>query len=207
MPLIEPDGLWCDIRTAGFGEKVPALFLDRDGTLIELVDYLSDPADVRLIAAVVDEVRHANRAGSAVVIVTNQSGVGRGYYDWAAFEAVQNRLDELLAEHGAVVDAVYACGHPPPAAGGPEQSAFRKPSPGMLLRAGDDLGLDLAESRIIGDAATDLAAGKAAGLCCGDLVATGYGLRDGEAALALAGDGFQVHLTESPARSPESDAT
>jgi D-glycero-D-manno-heptose 1,7-bisphosphate phosphatase len=192
--MIEPDGIWCDVRTVDRAENLPALFLDRDGTLIELVDYLSEPDDVRLIDDAVDLIRAANRAGTAVVIVTNQSGIGRGYYDWEAFEAVQRRLHELLAGAGAVVDAVYACPHPPPEAGGPSNSLYRKPAPGMLLRARDDLLLDLAASRIVGDTAIDMAAGKAAGVKSGILVGTGYGIRDRADALALSGDGFSVSV-------------
>jgi D-glycero-D-manno-heptose 1,7-bisphosphate phosphatase len=191
MPLIEP-GLWRDIRVPGRRECVPALFLDRDGTLIDLVDYLCDPAEVRLIDRVVETVKEANRAGVAVVVVTNQSGIGRNYYDWDAFEAVQNRVYDLLDGENAFVDAVYACPDLPSGAGGPEMSAFRKPAPGMLLRAADDLGLNLAESRIFGDAATDLAAGKAAGVKTGVLVETGYGARDLDAACALADMEFGV---------------
>lgn len=192
MPLIDPDGLWGDIRGSGLSRDVPALFLDRDGTLIELVDYLANPADVRLIDAAVDAVGYANASGVAVVIVTNQSGIGRGYYDWDAFEAVQARLHELLAAADVYVDATYACPHPPPEAGGPQRSVYRKPAPGMLLRAAADLGLNLAKSLIAGDSAADLAAGKAAGLAAGILVETGYGVRDIAAARALVADGFDV---------------
>lgn len=192
MMLIEPDGIWSDVRTPGFPRNRPALFLDRDGTLIELVDYLSAPGEVRLIDEAVEAVRGANMAGIAVVIVTNQSGIGRGYYDWGAFEAVQARLYELLASAEATVDAAYACPHPPPQAGGPLNSLYRKPAPGMLLRAGTDLALDLTKSRVAGDTSADLAAGKAAGLSAGILVETGYGDRDLSAARALADEGFQV---------------
>lgn len=192
MALIEPDGIWCDVRTSGFPPQRPALFLDRDGTLIDLVDYLAAPKEVRLIDAAVEAVRAANTADIAVVVVTNQSGIGRGYYDWAAFEAVQARLYELLSGAGAIVDAVYACPHPPPHAGGPQDSKYRKPAPGMILRAGADLGLDLAKSRIAGDTSADLAAGKAAGLSAGLLVETGYGDRDLDAAQALADDSYNV---------------
>lgn len=192
MTLIEPDGIWCDVRTTDFLPLRPALFLDRDGTLIELVDYISSPDDVRLIDDAVAAVKSANAAGIAVVIVTNQSGIGRGYYDWSAFEAVQTRLHELLEAAGARVDAAYACPHPPADAGGPEDSLYRKPAPGMFLRAGTDLALDLARSRVAGDSAADLAAGKAAGLKAGILVQTGYGDRDIDQARALADDGFEV---------------
>jgi D-glycero-D-manno-heptose 1,7-bisphosphate phosphatase len=192
MTLIEPDGIWCDVRTPAFPPNRPALFLDRDGTLIDLVDYLSSPADVRLIDDAVDAVRSANAAGTAVVVVTNQSGIGRGYYDWNAFEAVQKKLYELLEAANARIDAAYACSHPPPDSGGPADSLYRKPAPGMLMRAGKDLSLDLAGSRIAGDTAADLAAGKAAGLQSGLLVETGYGDRDLAGAEALADEDFKV---------------
>lgn len=198
MSLIESEGLWCDIRTPGFPPGRPALFLDRDGTLIELVDYLSAPGDVCLIEAAVAAVRSANAAGTAVVIVTNQSGIGRGYYDWRAFEDVQARLYALLAEADAQVDAAYACPHPPPEAGGPVDSLYRKPAPGMFLRAGSDLALDLAKSRVAGDTAADLAAGKTAGLASGLLVGTGYGDRDLAAAQALADDRYDVLWADWP---------
>ena len=192
MTLLEGGDLWCDIGSTSRSENRPALFLDRDGTLIELVDYLSDPADVVLIPEVLDDIRRARTDGHAVIVVTNQSGIGRGYYDWTAFEAVQARLGDLLAAAEAAVDATYACPHPPPDAGGPQDSRYRKPAPGMLLRAAEDLRLDLGRSRILGDSVSDLAAGKAAGLPTGILVAGGYGTRDADAAAALADTGFDV---------------
>ena len=193
MKIVENANLWADIRAPVPVDKRSALFLDRDGTLIELVDYLSDPSAVKLITDTVLEVRKANEAGEAVVIVTNQSGVGRGYYDWEVLQAVQARLYDLLSAVSATVDATYACPHPPPDAGGPEHSRYRKPAPGMLIRASEDLNLDLARSRIIGDRVSDLAAGKAAGLASGTLVACGYGVRDWESARLLASDKFTVN--------------
>lgn len=192
MTVIENGNLWCEIRTPEFPSNRPALFLDRDGTLIQLVDYLSDPAEVVLIESAVSDIRRANEDGHAAVIVTNQSGIGRGYYDWGAFQAVQVRLLALLEAAGVRIDAVYACPHPPPDAGGPDHSPFRKPAPGMLTRAAENLSLDLAQSIIIGDSVSDLAAGKAAGLSAGILVAEGNAQRDSEAAEALADDGFKV---------------
>ena len=192
MTLSENGDLWCDIRTSHPAGNHPALFLDRDGTLIELVDYLSDPAAVVLIGSVLGDIRQANKDGHAVVIVTNQSGIGRGYYGWDDFHAVQARLYDLLAAEDVVIDATYACPHPPPDAGGPEHSLYRKPAPGMLIRAADDLNLDLSRSRILGDSVSDLAAGKAAGLPLGILVSDGYGARDAEAARVLADERFEV---------------
>lgn len=196
--VIGPPGLWSDIRTrpAAGATPRPALFLDRDGTLIEHVHYLQQADDVRLIPDAVEAVRAANEAGWAVVIVTNQSAVGRGYFGWDAVEAVQDRMYERLAEAGANVDASYACGDAPADAGGPPQSAFRKPAPGMLLQASAELSIVLSRSVIAGDGAHDLAAGKAAGLCRGILVPTGYGVRveEQDNAQALADSDFAVAI-------------
>ena len=194
MGEIVADGLWRDIRSKEAPRSRPALFLDRDGTLIELVPYLSDPAGVALIAGGVRSARAANEAGWALIIVTNQSGVGRGLYRWEDVDAVQARLYEMLAQAGVRIDAAYAAGHAPRDAGGPARSAWRKPAPGMFFRARDDLGIDLAASAICGDGAHDLAAGKAAGLRRGWLASAGYGLKAEEQrkAQALADGEFTV---------------
>lgn len=196
MGRIVADGLWCDVRSADFPRGRPALFADRDGTLIEHVHYLSAAEDVEPVRAALDAVRAANAAGWAVVVVTNQSAIGRGYFGWEAFEAVQTRMHELFDDAGATIDAAYAASHAPPDAGGPADSPWRKPAPGMLLRAAEDLGIDLAASIIAGDGAHDLAAGKAAGLHRGLLVPTGYGSRaeEQEKARALADDTFRAEL-------------
>lgn len=185
---VEPSGLWREIRRQIASHQMrPALFVDRDGTLIELVEYLADPECVRLVPGAADTLRHANQADIPVLVVTNQSGIERGYYDWKAFSAVQDRMHELLAVQNARVDAVYAC----PAL--PESGdANRKPNPGMLLAAAEDFALDLPQSWIVGDSARDLEAARRAGLGHGWLVPTGYGERDIDAAKALAQAGFQV---------------
>ena len=192
MTLIEEGDLWADIRAPSIEKTRSAVFLDRDGTLIELVDYLRDPSGVILIAETVSLMRKANEAGEAVVIVTNQSGIGRGLFNWDAFHSVQAYIYDLLSHFGVTVDATYACPHPPPNAGGPQNSRFRKPAPGMLTRAAQDLCLDLSQSRIVGDSASDLAAGKAAGLQAGLLVAGGYGGRDADMTETLADATFEV---------------
>ncbi|MEK9646023.1 MAG: HAD-IIIA family hydrolase [Alphaproteobacteria bacterium] len=174
MGEVIADGLWRDILNPDISSAIfagrPALFCDRDGTLIENVPYNSDPARVRPIAAAVIAVRRANDAGWPVVIVTNQSGVGRGRYDWGDVAAVQARMYELFAIGGARFDAVYAAGHAPPDAGGPPTSGWRKPAPGMFLRAAEDLRVDLARSVIAGDVASDIEAGLSAGLTRGLLM-------------------------------------
>ncbi|MBT6442143.1 MAG: HAD family hydrolase [Alphaproteobacteria bacterium] len=165
----------------------PALFVDRDGTLIELVPYLCESEKMKLIAPAVMAVRQANAVGIPVVVVTNQSGIERGYYDWKDFAAVQQAMVAELERAGAKIDAVYACASHPA-----RNAPCRKPNPGMLLAAAEDNALDLSTSWILGDAATDLQAGKAAGLPKGWLAPGGYGTRDRERAHALACDTFSV---------------
>jgi D-glycero-D-manno-heptose 1,7-bisphosphate phosphatase len=154
----------------------PAIFLDRDGVIIEDVHYLAAPGQIRLIPGSADSIAALNRAGWVVVVITNQSGVARGLFTQADVEAVHIHLSDLLAGYGARVEAYYHCPHYPTA----EVVAFRvdcdcrKPKPGMLLQAAADLGLDLARSWMVGDRETDLEAGAAVGART-VLVRTGYG--------------------------------
>lgn len=154
----------------------PALFLDRDGTLNEEVDYLHRPEDLALIPGAAQALARVNAAGIPVVVVTNQSGIGRGYYDWVDFQAVMARMAEHLAEAGAHLDATYASPHHEKGQGdyGVADHPDRKPNPGMLRRAAEEHGLDLARSWMVGDKAVDLEAGRRAG-CRTILVRTGYG--------------------------------
>lgn len=171
----------------------PAVFLDRDGVVIEDVNYLGDPDRVRLIPGSAEAVAELNRAGWAVVIVSNQSGVARGLFSLAAVDAVHAHLAVMLRNHGARIDSFLFCPHHPEA----EMPEFRadcdcrKPRPGMLLCAAAELGLDLAESWMIGDRESDLAAGAAAG-CRTALVRTGYGLLVNTAGLDR--DSFRLEL-------------
>ncbi len=191
---LDAEGVWCESRRAPFATPRPALFVDRDGTLIELVPYLSEPARVKPVPGAERLVARANALEIPVVVVTNQSGVGRGYYGWREFAAVEQAIDRKFEAHGGRIDAVYACPHPPGAlAPEPaEDPPCRKPNPGMLLRAQRDLNLDLASSWIVGDAASDLEAGKRAGLARGWLVPTGYGARDAKAAEGLSCSTFDT---------------
>lgn len=169
----------------------PCLFLDRDGVLVEETHYLHRSEDVVLIGNAAEAVAAANAAGVAVVMVTNQAGVGRGYYSWYEFERVQQRVLDLYEAVEAHCDLVLACayhadGIPPYQE---ESHSWRKPNPGMLLEAARLLGVDLSLSHIVGDTLADLTAGVRAGLAGGTLVLTGHGRRewsqDGEAAFAL----------------------
>lgn len=131
-----------------------AAFLDRDGTIIEDAHYLGDPAGVRLLPGAAEAIRRLNRANIPVVLVTNQSGIGRGLFSEADFQATQARLRELLAGWGARIDAVYHCPHAPDTGCG-----CRKPNAGMFVQAAREHGLDLARSWYVGDRVRDVAAG------------------------------------------------
>jgi D-glycero-D-manno-heptose 1,7-bisphosphate phosphatase len=142
-----------------------ALFLDRDGVLIEEAPYISSPEQVRLLPGVGEAVARVNRAGVPVIVVTNQSGIARGLFTEADLHAIHRRLDELLARWGAHIDRYYYCPHHPEM-GPPEYRracTCRKPAPGMLLQAAQDFGLDLTKSFLVGDRLTDAQAGMAAG--------------------------------------------
>lgn len=140
-----------------------AVFFDRDGTLIENVDYLSDPDQVRVLPEAVAWVRRARDRGFETVVVTNQSGVGRGYYTEEDVHAVNLRVAELFERAGAPLDAFYHCPHAPDE-NGASPCACRKPAPGMILEALAERGIDPAASALIGNAESDLEAGRRAGL-------------------------------------------
>lgn len=152
-----------------------AVFLDRDGTLIDLVHHLTDPADVRLIPGAAAAVRNLRAAGYRVVIVTNQSVVGRGMLTEAGLAEVHAEMARQLAEEGTAVDAVYFCPLAPVQKDPTViEHPMRKPGPGMLLQAAAEMGLDLAQSWMVGDTVSDMLAGRNAG-CRTVLVRTGYG--------------------------------
>jgi D,D-heptose 1,7-bisphosphate phosphatase len=139
----------------------PAAFLDRDGTLIHDPGYLGDPAGVILLDGSVAALAALRRAGYLLVVISNQSGVARGFYDEAAVAAVNARMQELLiaGDPDARLDAIYYCPH------GPEASCdCRKPLPGLFLRAARELDLDCAASLAIGDHPRDVQAAQSAGI-------------------------------------------
>jgi len=188
---LDADGTWIGPADVA-AMPGPAVFLDRDGVLVEDVPYLHRPAEVRLAAGAAELLVAAARAGWRRVLVTNQSGIGRGLYGWAEFAATQAEIDCRLALAGAGLDLVVVC--PFHAAA---QAAFRvadhpdrKPNPGMLLKAARRLGLDLAASVIVGDPASDLEAGRRAGLGRGFLLCADEA--EVAAAEAMAGSGFRV---------------
>ncbi|GLC26401.1 D-glycero-alpha-D-manno-heptose-1,7-bisphosphate 7-phosphatase [Roseisolibacter agri] len=132
----------------------PAVFLDRDGTLIDDEHYLADPDRVRLRPGAARAVRRLRDAGLAIVVVTNQSGIARGKFTEAEYEAVRARLDELLAAQGATLDASYHCPHHPDFG---EACSCRKPGIALFQQAASEHALDLARSAFIGDKYRDVA--------------------------------------------------
>lgn len=156
--------VWFDLRNAQepCSTPTPALFLDRDGVVVEDKHYMSDPADVVLLTGAADLIRQANEASIPVVIVTNQSGVGRGYFDWVTHDSIQDRIEALLSSEGAQWDAALACPFHRDAKPPYQHPAhpFRKPQPGMLLAAAELLNLDCSRSWIVGDKSGDIEAGK-----------------------------------------------
>lgn len=199
---VEDDGIWCDVRgdaPAGWAAGRPALFLDRDGVIVEDIGYLHRPEDVRFIAGAAQVIAAANRQGTPVIVLTNQSGIGRGLYGWAEFAATEARIAADLAARQARLDLVIACPFHPegkPPFGHPAHPC-RKPLPGMVHRAGARLGVDLPRSWIIGDRVGDLAAGCAGGLAGGLHVLTGHGQKERADVLKLVSDRFQVRLADS----------
>ena len=154
----------------------PAIFIDRDGTLNEEVDYLHRPEEAVLTRDAGRAIATLNARGIPVVIVTNQAGIGKGKFGWDDYEAVMVRLNELLAKDGAHIDGAYVCPFHPMARDEyqHEDHPERKPNPGMLLRAAEEYDIDLSRSWMIGDKDIDLEAGRNAG-CRVALVRTGYG--------------------------------
>ena len=155
----------------------PAVFVDRDGTLIVERDYLADPAGVSLVHGAVEALASLRAAGFALVVVTNQSGIARGLYRLEDYHAVAARLDAVLGAAGVPVDGTWFCPHHPDYTG---PCTCRKPGVGMYVRAAAELGLDLQASWYVGDKITDVLPALELG-GQGILVRSGYG-RDLEAA-------------------------
>jgi D-glycero-D-manno-heptose 1,7-bisphosphate phosphatase len=133
----------------------PAVFLDRDGTLIEDMHYLADPTAVTLLPGAAQSIARLRAAGFVAVVTTNQSGIARGRITPEAYAAVKARLDALLEASGTQLDATYMCPHHPDVTG---PCDCRKPGTGLLTRARRELGIDLSRSVLIGDRWRDIAA-------------------------------------------------
>ena len=150
----------------------PAIFIDRDGVLIEnRSDYVRDWSQVSVFPNVIHALSNAKLKSHKMVIVTNQSAVGRGIISLETAEEINSRLVHLIRNQGGRIDGVYLCPH------GPDNGCdCRKPQPGLLLQAAKDLSLDLKRSWMIGDAWSDVQAGQAAGVRGAIIVKTGRGV-------------------------------
>lgn len=149
--------------------SLQAVLLDRDGTVIVEKEYLSDPAGVELLPGSAEGLHLLQQAGLKLVILTNQAGIGRGYFTQADADRVQDKMRQLLKQEGVTLDGIYMCPHAPG-----DNCACRKPKPGMAWQAAADLGLDLTRTAMVGDKALDVEMGQAVG-ATSILVQTGYG--------------------------------
>jgi D-glycero-D-manno-heptose 1,7-bisphosphate phosphatase len=135
-----------------------AVFLDRDGTIVADKHYLAEPEGLELLPSALAGLRELRSLGARLVVVTNQSGVGRGYFPEEALEPMHARLRELLAEGGIELDGIYVCPHALD-----EGCDCRKPGTALFIRAADELGLELEESFVLGDKDADVEAGRRIG--------------------------------------------
>ncbi|MHB8730458.1 MAG: D-glycero-alpha-D-manno-heptose-1,7-bisphosphate 7-phosphatase [bacterium] len=142
-----------------------AVFVDRDGVLIKEVNHLTASSQIEILPGVPESLRRLRDAGWAVVVITNQSVVARGMVTEAGLREIHRALESQLRSRGATLDAIYYCPHHPEGAVASYRVACdcRKPAPGLLLRAAADLGIDLGASVMVGDAPSDIEAGRRAG--------------------------------------------
>jgi D-glycero-D-manno-heptose 1,7-bisphosphate phosphatase len=150
------------------------VFLDRDGTINRDVHHLSDPAQLELLPGAAAGLRRLCQAGCPLVVVSNQSPLGRGWFDEARLREIHGRLGDMLAAEGIAISGWYWCPHVPEAG-----CTCRKPAPGLFFRAREELGVILEGSWIVGDRLSDMEAGRQAG-ARSILVATGYGQAESE---------------------------
>ena len=146
-----------------------AVFLDRDGVIIKDKGFISEPDDVVLVDGAPEAIKKMSSMGLKIVVITNQSGIGRGFFSESDYHGVMMRLYALLGESCATIDAAYFCPHAPR-----EGCDCRKPLPGLALRAAKDLDIELSRSFVIGDKRSDMGLARAIG-AKGILVRTGYG--------------------------------
>lgn len=161
------------------------MFIDRDGTLNEERDFLTDPGDLQLIPGAGSAVRALNQAGVTTCVISNQSGVARGYLTEETLARIHNQLMSNLEAEGATINRIYYCPHHPDE-GIPQyriECDCRKPKPGMLQQASAEFGLDLSRSFVIGDKLDDIRAGRSVSAKT-ILVLTGYGRHSLERSVA-----------------------
>lgn len=198
--FLTDDNCWFQSRVSRVpGEKAGILFLDRDGVIVEEVGYLHKIEDVVFIQEAIDVVVNARASGLRVAMVTNQAGIGRGYYSWYDFSQVNDYILGYLDSRGARIDCVVAAPHHPQGIGEfrCENHVMRKPNAGMLEAAYLLLNGDRSKSVIVGDNITDILAGKAFGLPKGFLVLTGHGRAHADQAREIGSKTFEVEVLKA----------
>ena len=153
----------------------PAIFLDRDGVIIEDFHYLSKPVNVKLLPGAIELISKAKEKKFIIVVVTNQSGISRGFFDWGDYELVTEKMLRLIGRPFSI-DAIYANGYSP--SDDLPQHCWRKPSPEMILTASKDLNIDLSNSILIGDRFTDIKCAQNGGIKNIFHVSTGHGNKE-----------------------------
>ena len=153
-----------------------AIFMDRDGTISEEAGYINHISRFQLLPGTIEAIRLINQSSFKAIVITNQSGVGRGYFPEGLVQKVHDKMNTLLHEGDAYLDKIYYCPHHPQAVSGKYRidCNCRKPKPGMLEKAAEEFNLDFSQSYVIGDKYTEIALGHAVG-SKSILVLTGYG--------------------------------
>ena len=157
------------VEARNLRERQKAIFLDRDGTLNKYVGFLTDIDELELTEGAAEAVRRINASGYLAIVITNQPVIARGEVSKEELSEIHNKLETLLGQDGAYIDAIYYCPHHPDKGFAGERPQYkiecdcRKPRPGMLLQAADDYNIDLTASWMVGDSDSDIKAGTAAG--------------------------------------------
>ncbi len=148
-----------------------AIFLDRDGVINKEVSYLSNPDNFEFIEGSIDALKILKKKGFLLIVVTNQAGIARGIFTLEILKVIHDKMRNILKENNANLDEIYYCPHHPDFTG---PCDYRKPNPGMILKAQSDFNVNLSKSYMVGDTLNDIETGKAA-KCKTVLVLTGYG--------------------------------
>ena len=157
------------VQAKNLANRQKAIFLDRDGTINKYVGFLRKEEEFELLSGVAEAVKKINQSGYLAIVVTNQPVIARGEVTFSELENIHNKMETLLGKEGAYLDAIYFCPHHPHSGYEGEVKELkidcdcRKPKPGMLLKAAEDLNIDLNQSYMVGDGENDIKAGKAAG--------------------------------------------
>ena len=169
---ITADGIWMDRRMAPLARPRAALFLDRDGVIVRDTGFLSNPDNVTIIPEIAALMRHANQSGVPVLVVTNQSGIDRGLFDWSDFAAIEQSIASKLAALGARSDATAACPFHPDYTDdyNDDHAQWRKPGSGLIKAVAGALGIAISASWLVGDRPSDMEAARDAGLAGGVLI-------------------------------------